>query len=130
MIKLTLLTLTALLLSACTSPQASEEISIELNKNFPLRINQTAVLEEKDFQIKFLEITEDSRCPSDVDCFWAGQVIAKLQSKNNAEISLKTQEEKIIENYKVQLLDIQPYPKTSQKIESTNYIATLRISEK
>jgi hypothetical protein len=36
---------------------------------FQLKINQTA-LEPENVTVKFLNVTGDSRCPSDVTCIW------------------------------------------------------------
>lgn len=46
-----------------------------------IALGETAVFE--DTSITFLKILEDSRCPSDVTCVWAGEakVLAKIQTQ-------------------------------------------------
>ncbi len=46
-----------------------------------IALGETAVFE--DTSITFLKILEDSRCPSDVTCVWAGQakVLSKIQTQ-------------------------------------------------
>ena len=39
---------------------------------FQLRQNQTAS-EPNNIDVKFLNVTDDSRCPSDVTCIWQGK---------------------------------------------------------
>lgn len=45
-------------------------------------LGETVVFEES--SITFLDVLEDSRCPSDVTCVWAGQakVLVKITAKN------------------------------------------------
>lgn len=41
---------------------------------FNLKLNQSAIINSGEVKVTFLEVTEDSRCPSDLNCFWAGQI--------------------------------------------------------
>lgn len=49
---------------------------------------ETVVL--KGVSIKFLEVTEDSRCPKDVTCVWAGRAIVKVEVSANGKKEIKT----------------------------------------
>ncbi|HLW31671.1 MAG TPA: hypothetical protein VKX40_05385 [Aequorivita sp.] len=49
---------------------------------------ETVVL--KGISIKFLEVTEDSRCPKDVTCIWAGRAIVKVEVSANGKKEIKT----------------------------------------
>lgn len=49
---------------------------------------ETIVL--KDVSIKFLEVVEDSRCPKDVNCIWAGRAIVKAEVTSNGKSEEKT----------------------------------------
>ena len=51
---------------------------IEWNSPFSLRLNQMAQIPLHDIQIRFSKILEDSRCPSDVQCVWEGNVRIQL----------------------------------------------------
>ena len=49
-------------------------ISAKLGEQFQLKVNQIAILKSDNIEIKFLNVTNDSRCPSDVTCVWEGEV--------------------------------------------------------
>jgi hypothetical protein len=51
-------------------------------------MGETVIL--KGISIKFLEIVEDSRCPTGVNCFWAGRAIVKVQVTSNGNAEEKT----------------------------------------
>jgi hypothetical protein len=58
-------------------PEAAPEV--HLNQPFILALGQTARLEEADLSLTFSDLLEDSRCPSQVTCVWAGQAIIRVR---------------------------------------------------
>src|SRR5574342_1006413 len=60
-----------------------EPIKVPLATQFQLKAQQTAILETENIQIKFLNVTEDSRCPSDVACVWEGMATIIVNIKLN-----------------------------------------------
>jgi hypothetical protein len=83
-------------------------------------------------KITFNKITQDSRCPSDVQCFWAGSVTANvtLQSdtdKETREFELVT---KIaFDSYKVTMTGVVPYPVSGKTIDPASYVATFKVEK-
>lgn len=63
-------------------------IDADLNTPFDLKYDQTAVIRNEGFRVKFSGI-EDSRCPSDVQCIQAGRITAQVTATKN-DISLGT----------------------------------------
>lgn len=111
---------------------------IKLEEQFNLKCGQTITINTVNIKVKFLEVTEDSRCPSDVVCVWAGQVSALLNVNNNGndignvKLTLgqnKDDAVKDIGGYYLKLIDVKPYPISTQKIEKSDYIVTLMISK-
>lgn len=84
--------------------------------------------------VKFLAVTEDSRCPTNVNCVWAGVARIKIQLRKNgktAEFELNTnQPEKsaAFEGSEVKLNTLTPYPKSTAPINSASYTATFTVS--
>lgn len=119
-------------------PQEST-ISTNLEELFQLKINQIASIDSDNLKIKFLNITEDSRCPSDVVCFWEGQATIVVNTLKNdqdlGDFSLTSRaghEDLAVKNfdrYSIKLKKVEPYPKTTQKIELSDYIVTLIVSK-
>jgi len=62
--------------SSCTG---LDDIQARLNEEFSLSIVQHASVTGEDLGITFEEVTEDSRCPSDVTCVWAGRVSCVIE---------------------------------------------------
>lgn len=103
-----------------------------------LRVNETQVvtLDSGSFEIKLLNI-EDSRCPSDVQCVWSGQVTATVsvtsseQSLGNFDLTLRPGQDDLaiqkIDCYSIKLVQVVPYPNTTQNIDILDYFTTLTI---
>jgi hypothetical protein len=67
-------------------PSGSAVISVPLGQPFGLAIGQTAIVTETGLQVGFRRVLEDSRCPAQVNCVWAGRVTVELdvQAPNDA----------------------------------------------
>lgn len=111
---------------------------IKLEEPFNLKFGQTILIDTVNIKVKFLKVTEDSRCPSDVVCIWAGQVSVLLNVNNNrndvGDIKLtlgqnKDEAVKDIGGYFLKLIDVKPYPISTQKIEQSDYVITLVVSK-
>ena len=84
-------------------------------------------------------ITEinDSRCASDVTCIWAGKadVTIEVESPVKGSLVLSTIENGIdhktdtLGNYSFQLIDVSPYPVSTQIIKLEEYDVTLKIQK-
>ncbi len=116
----------------------SEPSQPTLGKPFRLEFGQVAILESGGLRIQFLEITEDSRCPIDALCVWAGQVTVLLgisggdQPPSLVEITLEGGKERQareqIGEYLIEFLALEPHPKSTEQIDMASYVATLAVS--
>jgi uncharacterized repeat protein (TIGR01451 family) len=111
---------------------------VQLGQNFRLKIGEAALVKSEKLRFRFLEVSEDSRCPLDVVCVWEGQatVVAGLtvEGKDPVEISLTlraghdqlaTEE---VGEYAVNLVGLDPYPISTRPTQPADYIATFLIS--
>jgi hypothetical protein len=83
--------------------------------------------------ITALEVLEDSRCPVDVQCIWAGQVRlrAKITSiQGESEVIFITGLPVTIEAQDITLTDTSPSPRSKQTIKPGDYRFTLKIEER
>ncbi len=46
---------------------------VSLGEDFELKMGESTAVRGEDFNIKFLEVLEDSRCPRNVTCVWEGR---------------------------------------------------------
>jgi len=66
-----------LLQGSCIS--SIDEDKTRLGEEFSLPVGQSVVITGEDLGIKFVEVSEDSRCPKDVTCVWEGRVTAVVE---------------------------------------------------
>jgi hypothetical protein len=122
------------------SPTTNDDSSLPtLDSQFYLKVGETTTIKSENIAVKFLEVTGDSRCPSDVVCVWAGQVSVMVNVAKNGEnlgdITLTlgvSNPELAIKNvggYYIKVTAVNPYPISTHKIEQSEYIATLVVSK-
>jgi len=113
--------------------------SADLGKQFYIRVGQTESVEPGNIQVKLIKVTDDSRCPSDVTCIWAGEVkvvlnvtidgqgsgetILTLGANNNDDQNVKN-----IGGYYVKVIAVNPYPVSTKIIGQSDYIVTLIVN--
>jgi hypothetical protein len=116
-----------------------DKISATMGETFELAINDIAYIESADLLVHFVNVTEDSRCPSDVQCIWAGQVTVVIELRQNStntelgNLSLtmsgaSNPPTSTIEGYKIKLLRVDPYPISTRPLQISDYRVTLLIS--
>lgn len=119
--------------------QSSELTSVEANldSEFVIQVNQSAEIKSEDITVTFLNVTADSRCPADVMCVWMGQADIELSIQKGDEestVSLtiggdSSPEESIFDMYLIQLIELAPYPYSTEVIQPDEYTATLKITK-
>lgn len=119
-----------------STPKRKKIINANLSVPFQLKVNQLAKIKSENIKIKFLNVTEDSRCPSDVQCVWAGQVTIVFQVYKNEQkvgnfsLSSLTKPEITVGGYSIKLTNVISAPKSSgQPIEISDYVVTLVVSK-
>ena len=119
--------------------QGGKLIITQLNREFKIGLNQTAILPVENIWVRFTEVTVDSRCPINVQCIWAGQAkivvtIGKeskpigdfiLTSGGSPELAVQN----FASNYNIKLVDLQPAPVSGSQTQKLAYIAALMISK-
>jgi len=112
-------------------------IQSNLDSEFLLQINQSAEIKSEDITVTFLNVTSESRCPSDVTCIWQGQAGIEINVQKGDEDSVvnlsiggdSNPEESIFDMYLIQLVDLSPYPISTKNIQPEEYTATIKISK-
>jgi len=107
--------------------------AVELGRPFDMKPNEVVTIDG--LQISFDGISEDSRCPTGVQCAWAGDAAATFTLEKPpaaaAERTLHTsgryQREVSVEQFVVRLEDVKPYPKEGSTIPADDYRATVLI---
>ena len=112
----------------------AQEMTVTIDENFQLKTNQTAFIASENLWVKFLAVTEDSRCPSDVQCIQAGEAKVSVGitkgNENLGEIVVSTIKSADVIGYSITLADLKPYPTTqSLPIKPLDYVATFIVSK-
>jgi len=103
-----------------------------LNAPIQLAPGQSAVFDAGNLEVTFLAIDSDSRCPSDVACVWAGEVIVRLSFRKDhrtKELTVKGNESLAVDGFVVSVLEVLPPPKSSQRIAPADYRVTLKVAQ-
>lgn len=113
--------------------QAEPEFTYtQLGEPFSIRIDETAIIPSDNITVTLLNVTDDSRCPSDVTCVWAGTAHADISIKKNDAVKMTTVElgqGDSIFDYTVSFQKLEPYPKTTNPITQDQYAATFVVTK-
>jgi len=112
-----------------------------VNEN-PLHLNlgqcRNYVYNAESTQLCYNKIISDSRCPSDVVCVWAGTAVAEFTFTKGSEshkLTLASNpvpgiyiKDTIVAGYKIEFINLYPYPKTKPVGSSRHYKAEVKVT--
>ncbi|KUH66069.1 hypothetical protein AU184_24660 [Mycolicibacterium novocastrense] len=137
---LPLLVLVALA-AGCHGGQQARADTVEagLDRPFVLAGGQQAEITGEPLRLRFTEIPEDSRCPTEVECFWTGQarVVVVVDDERSGEQTVEFntnpapgQNRQTVQtgDYALTLQALDPYPRTPEDVPPlSEYRATLLV---
>ena len=118
-------------LARCDAPGSGGGICIRIGEPFSLRIGETAYIADTPLSVRVNAVPEDSRCPRDAVCVWAGNARVALTVRHgpNAEdVELNSTLEPhatIRGPYRVELTDVSPVPTAGQPTPAEEYVIRL-----
>lgn len=116
------LPVTTLLLTACmTTPEPRTDGS-------DVALGQEAYVDGP--IVKPVAVLEDSRCPMDAQCVWAGRVRLKMlwiRARGNQEFELTTEQPTQIADGAIRLLSVRPEKRTDRQLKPEDYRFSLRF---
>jgi len=115
----------------------AEEIKANLGQEFSLSIGQTVSIQDEELQLKFLEVVNDSRCPSDVTCIWQGQAsslieityLESVQKVTLVQPGLTEEPSQIHFNDYLIEFNLTPYPEAGKAIKDSDYRLQLVVTK-
>lgn len=135
--------------AAAPGPSATgpSNVGPGLGEAFDLKVGETATIGSEGFSsglsVELTEIVEDSRCPSDVTCVWAGRAIVRVIVSSPGDVLGFGAVELALEagdmdaegnraigdkaSYELTLLELAPHPISSVQLNSGDYLATLEV---
>lgn len=127
----------AALIVAVAAGCATVDTAIVANPGveFNLPLGQTAALSGTGFRITFNRVTEDSRCPIDVVCVWAGDAKIQLtidRSTAPADIRIlgltPPNSESDLNGVRIRFVSLAPAPRQSESAAKREYVARLVVA--
>jgi hypothetical protein len=108
-------------------------------EEFVLAPGERALLPDPDVWVRFLRVDEDSRCPLQAQCVWAGdaEVVLEVAPREGdaATYGLHTNEESgprslVLGDDELTLLRLEPWPETPGGVAADDYRAVLVLYER
>ncbi len=107
-----------------------------LGQPFDLKQGTSATIAGEGLTVSFVSVPSDSRCPSDVNCFWEGNAevqltLSKPGYPTTTVVLNTTLEPKSASyaGYTVSLQGLAPYPKSTGTIDQSDYVTTLVVAK-
>ncbi len=130
-----------LILSISCKDDSGLKGPLEVNEVNKIRHLET--LRNSEISIRFDEVAEDSRCPANANCAWEGNAKIKFTLAMNKRrqivpfelyvskiTHLEMKNDTIISDYRIEVIALQPYPESSDKIPQSDYIAEIRVEKR
>jgi hypothetical protein len=125
----------ALVLLLLASPHSAVS-DPELGKPFEMKAAEVVTVQG--LRITFEEISEDSRCPTGVQCVWAGDAAATFTlqippaaaEQRTLHTNGRYERQTNYDNFAIKLEDLKPYPKDGASIAPADYQATLLVTRR
>jgi len=101
--------------------------------NITLRIGESVSIAGTPLVLTFVRIGEDSRCPPDVTCIWAGNASVEIDARTGAgleTISLNTTvgpREAVVGVFRISLVELTPPPASNVRVSPDYFRATIVV---
>jgi hypothetical protein len=121
-----------LLMVASCNQNSVRVVDIPANQEFTLKIGEQASVDNGSLFIQFTDVVEDSRCPMNARCIWAGngKIALEIKKTNSDKVTRTlntTLEPQSTEynSYEIQFKLLAPAPVVGSEIRREDYRATL-----
>ena len=101
--------------------------------DFTLAPGERVTIEDTSTRVKFLRVEGDSRCPADALCIQGGDALVMIEvdsaggSREQLDLHTGSMAPVQYRNLVISLVQLMPYPFSSQTIKPDDYRATLRV---
>jgi hypothetical protein len=117
----------------CCACDTGEEFDLE--KQFDIKYDETITNDSDKLKIKFDDVVNDSRCPKEAKCVWAGNAEVKFTLTSESDsgpiilnTNIKPKDHKVF-GYSIALKRLAPSKSVATSLKKKDYVATLVISK-
>jgi hypothetical protein len=125
--------LTCLALAGCGAAPAQDWQAVDPGAEVTLAPGATASVKTAGMTVRFVAVSEDSRCPRDTTCVWAGEVKVQFEirepSKAATRVEILEGGSGVAGEFRVTLVRVEPQPSSTARIAPQDYRATLKIDK-
>ncbi|KKT72646.1 MAG: hypothetical protein UW70_C0104G0006 [Candidatus Peregrinibacteria bacterium GW2011_GWA2_44_7] len=103
-----------------------------------MSVKQSAAFESDDLVLVLNEVS-DSRCPADVQCIRAGEVVVKASVFKGEErlddvtlqlaVGDQVPAQEGVGDYRIELVEVTPYPKSGVAVTPEQYQVTFKVAK-
>lgn len=121
-----------LTLAGCGSAPSRELESVDPGADVTLAPGESVPVSGADLKVRFITVGEDSRCPRDVACMWAGEVKVRLDISEGMKpirsVEVTEGGNAEVGTWRVTVVRVEPQPVSTAKIQPQDYRVTLRVA--
>ncbi|MET0534056.1 MAG: hypothetical protein ABW171_07510 [Steroidobacter sp.] len=118
-------------LAGCQSTGAPDAHVASLNQEIPLAPGEHAAFSQQRLDLEFIRVIEDSRCPSDANCVWAGEVKLQVATRLNAAAAeqheITSARPATVGAFRIVVVQVQPEKISTREIPAEDYRVTLKV---
>ncbi len=125
--------ITAILLFASFTLSAGL-VDAQPGRSVSVQVHTEKKVPNAGIRVKFLEMVEDSRCPRDTNCIWAGNAKIKIQVSKGGKSQIMelntntpTKDNKFA-GYEFAVGKLTPEPASNVRINPNSYLATIKLT--
>lgn len=113
---------------------AFSAVSAKQPDHVSVKIHEVASA-KRGIRIKFVELVDDSRCPTDTNCVWAGNAKIKVRvTKNGRSKDMELNsgldpKEVVFAGYSFRLVGLTPEPRSNIRINRNGYVAKIEVKK-
>jgi len=121
-------------LGCASSPTEPSGRGVPLGQPFRLAVGESASVQGASLVLGFEQVLEDSRCPADALCVWAGdarlRAWARLDGQPRRDVELHTLQPNplALERYRIEVRALEPFPYSNVRIDPRGYVVTLVVT--
>jgi hypothetical protein len=109
----------------------------QTTRTVEVKMHNETVDRASGLRIKFVGLGDDSRCPTDTNCVWAGnaRIFVRVSGKRMAARTLtlnSTTKPNVVTygGYEFKLVDLTPHPRSNIRINPNGYQATIEVTRR
>ena len=99
-----------------------------------VQINREKRFAKSKLRVRFVELVEDSRCPTDTNCVWAGNARIKIRVTKNGSSEViildsngPKQYATTADGHSIKFVGLTPHPRSNIRINRNGYVATFEV---